>query len=385
MPRFAYLAPTFGAARRIAWDYVKKYCGNIPGTSFNEADLRVNFPNGGTITLLSAENPGSLRGIYLDGVILDEFAEMDPTVWTQVIRPTLSDRSGWAIFIGTPKGANTFFELYEYATTASDSEWFGAKYRASETGLLSEAELASAKRTMAEEEYAQEYEADFNAGLTGAYFSKEMSLVEKEERITDVPHNPGLPVDTYWDLGVGDATSVWFVQSVNGKHNIIDYYETTGGSIPDILRDIRGKQYNYGRFVFPHDVEARDFSTGRTRLQTFYSLGVRNTHVVPKIGSKRESIHAARIIFAKCWFDKKKCERGIKCLINYQRRFDAKNNVYADAPLHNWASNGADAFQQFAMGSRSDSKASTLFLDREDVYSAKELSADMSYDPFGGR
>jgi phage terminase large subunit len=128
-PRYAYIAPLYGQAKRVAWDYLKMYTEKIPGATPNEADLRVDIPRpalGDTVrfTLLGADNPVSLKGIYLDGVTMDEYAEMNPATWREVIRPTLSDRAGWANFIGTPKGRNSFFDLYEQAKTGEDPEWF---------------------------------------------------------------------------------------------------------------------------------------------------------------------------------------------------------------------------------------------------------------------
>lgn len=381
-PRFAYIAPTYGQAKRIAWDYLKHYTQKIPGVEYNEADLRIEIPhNKSRIMLLSAENPNSLRGIYLDGVVLDEYAEMDPTAWTSVIRPALSDRRGWAIFLGTPKGQNHFYEHYDYGKTSGDPEWASFMYKASETKLISQEELDSARRTMTEEEYNQEYECDFNAGLVGAYFAKELSAAEREGRITKVPYDPAIPVDTYWDLGVNDMCAIWFVQSLRGRHRVIDYYEISGGSISDVLRDIRERKYNFGRFVFPHDANARDFSTGRAQVQIFRDHGVRNITIVPRVGTKREGINAARMIFNLCEFDGEKCKRGLKALANYQRKWDPKNNVFQDNPLHNWASNGADAFQQFGLGARADSRRGDFL---EELTGGKPGGpvAEMEYNPF---
>lgn len=383
-PRFAYVAPTYGQAKRIAWDYLKFYTQNIPGVEYNEADLRVEIPhNKSRLMLLSAENPNSLRGIYLDGGVLDEYAEMDPTAWSTVIRPTLSDRRGWCIFLGTPKGQNHFYEHYDYGMTAGDPEWASFMFKASQTGIIAQEELDSARRSMTEEEYNQEYECDFNAGLVGAYFAKELGAAEREGRInTTVSYDPSLPVDTYWDLGVNDLCAVWFVQSLRGRHRVIDYYEISGASIPDVLRDVKAKPYSLGRFVLPHDARARDFSTGVAQEQIFRNHGARNISIVPKVGTKREGINAARMIFAMCEFHAEKCKRGLKALANYQRKWDAKNNVFQDNPLHNWASNGADAFQQFGLGARQDSRDGSQFI--EEITSSKKRGpeAEMEYDPF---
>lgn len=382
-PQAAYLAPTYGQAKRVAWDYFKEYWGKIPGAQINEADLRIDIQRPWLgdfvrVMLLGAENPMALKGLYLDDVTLDEYAEMNPNVWTEVIRPCLSDRLGSATFIGTPKGQNNFYELYEYAKSGEDPEWFSAMYRASETGIISDAELSSAKRQMTEEEYEQEYECSFNAGLTGAYFAKELAKAEKENRITRIPYDPMLPVDTYWDLGVNDTTAIWFVQTFRGRHRLIDYLEVSGLGIPEIVSLVKKKGYVLGEWVFPHDVKVRDFSTGRARLQVFNNLGCRPNRVVPRVGNKMDSINAARMIFNLCEFDGEKCKQGMKALGNYQRKWNAKNNVFEESPLHNWASNGADAFQGFAMGAREDSRVTLV--GGEPHMGTQHFQAETDYD-----
>ena len=380
-PRAAYIAPTFGQAKRVSWDYYKHYTKNIPQITTHEQDLRIDYGhNGGRQLLLSTENYVSIKGIYLDDAVLDEYAEMDPAAWTEAVRPTLSDRNGGSTFIGTPKGRNNFYKLYEYATQSGDPEWYGCMYKASETGLIAPAELASAQRTMSEEEYAQEYECSFEAGLVGAYFSKELAKAENQGRVGKFPYDPLCKVDTYWDLGINDMTAIWFIQTKRGQHYAIDYYEISGLAISDIMTDLKRKPYDYGTFVFPHDVTARDMSTGRSQQQIFAQHGARPSRVVPRIGTKREGINAARMMMATTSFDREKCKRGLECLANYQRRWDAKNNVFQESPLHNWASNGADAFQQFALGQRGDSRYSNDD-GREDVFS--QAQAITVYDVFG--
>lgn len=382
-PRAAYIAPTFGQAKRISWDYYKKYTSMIPGAVPHEQDLRIDYShNAARQMLLSAENYVSVKGIYLDDVLLDEYAEMDPAVWTEAVRPTLSDRRGGAIFIGTPKGRNNFHKLYEYATQSGDPEWFGCVYKASETGLIEKAELDSARRTMSEEEFDQEYECSFEAGLVGAYFAKELGRAESENRVGKFPYDPNYAVDTYWDLGINDTTAVWFIQSKRGVHYAIDYYEISGLSIPEIMADVKKKPYSLGNFIFPHDVVARDLSTGKTQQQIFAQHGARPSRVIPRVGTKREGINAARMILALTHFDRDKCKRGIECLANYQRKWDSKNNVFQESPLHNWASNGADAFQQFGLGNRGESRDSDY--QQQAAYHEGYLSrAVTSYDVFG--
>lgn len=160
-PRFAYIAPLYRQAKAVAWDFLKYYTSTIPDTKYNESELRVDLPNDARISLYGADNPDSLRGLGLDGVVLDEVAQMKPKLWSEVIRPTLSDRLGWAIFIGTPAGIDDFFELYKDAKDKPD--WLRKKYPASQTGILSKEELAAARQTMSASAYAREYEVDFGA------------------------------------------------------------------------------------------------------------------------------------------------------------------------------------------------------------------------------
>lgn len=381
-PRGAYISPTYGQSKRVAWDALKRYALNIPGSEANEAELRVDYSlNNARQFLLSAENPGSIRGIYLDDCIFDEYAEMNSTVWSEVVRPTLSDRRGGATFIGTPKGRNNFFKLYEYARDSGDPEWHASIYRASDTGLIPQEELDSARRTMTEEEFLQEYECDFNVGNVGAYFAKELSNAEKDGRVGSFPYDPQLPVDTYWDLGINDMAAVWFVQSLRGRHRIVDYYEVCGASIPEVVREVNARGYVLGEWVFPHDAQARDFSTGKSQQQVFYNLGCRPNRIVPRVGTKRESINAARMVMPLCEFDRTKCKKGLEALAGYMRKWNSKNNVFEDAPLHNWASNGADAFQCFAMGVRPDSR-DTITLNERRFGVSSILQAVTDYNPF---
>lgn len=359
MPRYAYIAPTYSQNKRISWDYFKQYTRNIPGVEYNEADLRVDFPhNGARIQLLSAENYVSLKGIYLDFAVLDEYGDMSPATWQEAVRPTLSDRKGGALFIGTVKGMNHFWDLHESVKAEKDPEWFTTLFKASETKIIPQEELDSARKTMSEEQYMSEFECDPHAGLVGAYFSKELAKLEKDKRVMNLPHDLNLQVDTYWDLGMNDATVVWFVQSYRGQHRVIDYYEVSGQSLPETIIELMKKPYKYGSFVLPHDAKVRDYETGMTRVQMFQKQGCRNVRVVPNVGAgkKMESINAARVMLSTCVFDEERCRVGLKALANYQKKWDGKNGVFQNTPLHNWASNGADAFQTFAMGNRGDSR-----------------------------
>jgi len=352
-PQYAYIGPNYGQVKRIAWDFLKDYTKGYPDVKVNEAELRVDMYRPVTddrvrFMLLGAENPNSIRGIYLDGVVLDEYAEMDPIIWTQVVRPALTDRKGWAIFIGTPKGMNHFNEVYEHAK--KDNNWGAHIFKASETNVVDPAELRDAAATMAEEEYSQEFECSFAAALVGAYFGKVVEEAEADGRIGEVPVDRAVKVDTWWDLGIGDATAIWFTQTFGGMHHIIDYYENWGQDLAHYVKVLHDKDYLYGQTTVPHDAAARSLETGKTRQEVLHSLGVRA--LIQHKHRKEDQINAARMIIPKCRFDRKKCEKGINALKNYKRKWDSKNKVFSATPLHNWASHGADSWQIFSMGIR---------------------------------
>lgn len=349
-PRFAYIAPQLNQAKDIAWSYLLEYTECFgPERKVNASELWVELPNNGArIRIYGADNPDRLRGIYLDGAVLDEFGDMDPTVWTQVIRPALSDRKGWAIFIGTPKGKNTFHKLWVNAE--GDEDWHTLSLKASETRLLDDKELADAKKMMSDDEYAQEYECSFDAAVRGAYFGKEMNDAELDDpsRITSVPHDPRLLTHTAWDLGVADSTVIWFVQTVGRETRVIDVLKGEGVGLDYYAKELQQRGYLYGNHYLPHDVEVRELGTGRSRLEVLRDLGV-NATVVPNIPVE-DGIQAARMLLPTCWFDKAKCKDGIEALRMYRREWDDKRQEFRLKPLHDWTSHYADAFRYFAVG-----------------------------------
>lgn len=346
-PRFAYIAPTYRQGKAAAWDYMKHFAGPIPGHVVNESELRIDYPNGGQMRIYGADNPDSLRGIYLDGVVLDEYGLMDPIVWEEVIRPLLTDREGWALFIGTPNGKNQFYDVASRAQR--EPGWFYAAYKASQTGILKTEELQSARSTMTNDQYLQEFECSFEASVKGAVYAREMQQALEDGRITTVPFDPALPVDTNWDLGFRDATAIWFTQSAyGGSIRVIDYYEGSGHALGHYAQVVNGKPYAYGEHRMPHDVQQTEYTTGKTVLETAWGLLKPGVRVAPRLDVD-EGIHAARLVMPKCYFDAHKCRQGIDALQNYRWDFNTKVKDYTHLPVHDWASHGADAFRTLAV------------------------------------
>lgn len=354
--RGGYVAPLYKQAKTIAWDYLKYYGNRIRDVEFNEAELRLDFARqkdgrSKRIQLYGANNPDSLRGIYLDAVIFDEVAQMPFSMWTKIVRPALADRKGWASFIGTPQGKNALWELWKRAQT--DPSWMAAMYRASETGILDDDELEAARREMPPEEFEQEFECSFTAAIRGAYFGGLMADADRDKRVTDVPYDPALPVHTAWDLGVSDSTTIWFVQAhPGGKFAVIDYYEASGAGLDHYAEVLRKRGYAYGRHIAPHDIRVRELGTGKSRLETARNLGIR-FDICPNI-PVQDGINAIRTILPRCWFDETRCEDGIEALRHYRREFNDKTGDFKQRPRHDWASHATDAFRYFAVGFRQE-------------------------------
>ena len=345
--RFAYIGPTYQQVKDIAWQYLKQFTSPIPGIRTHETELRVDFPNGARVRLYGAENYDRLRGIYLDGLVCDEYGDMEPRAWSEVLRPALSDRKGWALFIGTPRGDNHFREIWELSQ--KDPAWFGMSLPVSKTLILPEEELSDARKSMTPEQYAAEYECSFTAPVVGAYYGDEMTMAEKEGRITRVPYDKAVRVHTAWDLGIGDSTAIWFMQLVGKEVHVIDFLENTGKGLDWYARELQQKPYVYGSHIVPHDAPARELGTGKTRLEVLRQLGILgNICVDHKVD---DGINAARMFLNKCWFDAEACKPGVAALRQYRREWDARKKVFNNRPLHDWASHAADAFRYLAMGS----------------------------------
>ncbi len=351
--RAAYMAPFLSQAKAVAWDYVKFFAGSIPGVRFLETELRCILPSGASIRLYGTDNANALRGLYLDDVVLDEPADMPRETWSRVVRPMLADRKGRALFCGTPNGIdNLLHDVWEEAGKnihAAQPLWSRFSYKASETGYLAVDELQAARFSMAREEYAQEFECSFAAAVRGAYYAEIIERLEGEGRITTVPHAPELPVHTAWDLGMDDATGIWFFQvQSGGQWRVLEYIEDSGQGLEHYIQLLQSKPYVYGSHMAPHDIRVRELGTGLSRLEVARKLGIQFT-VCPSL-SLADGINALRVSLARMYFDKDKCAAGLRALRQYRRQWRPRQEVYSNAPLHNWTSHAADALRYAVLG-----------------------------------
>jgi hypothetical protein len=348
--QYAYIAPYYSQAKSVAWRYLERFSEPVMIKS-NQSELWVELINGSRIRLFGADNPDSLRGNFLDGVVLDEMADMKPSLWGEIIRPLLADRQGWATFIGTPKGHNAFYDIYNEATKKPN--WYVKVLRADQTNLLAQSELDDAKASMSDNQYEQEFLCSFEAAILGAYYGQEMRRLTDLERITTIDYDPMFPCHTAWDLGFNDSTSIWWFQVVYGEIRILNHHSSNGQSIPYYTGLLAQKEdefgYKYGFHYLPHDARAKTLASGGKSIieQIAAKIDIKHLKIVPNL-SLQDGIQASRLALTRAWFDNR-CEEGIECLRQYQREWDDDKKVFRDRPKHDWTSHSADAFRYLSI------------------------------------
>jgi len=361
---YGNILPLRAQAKAAAWDRLKFFARVVPGVQFNESELLIRYPTGNKLQLFGADNPDSFRSIGFSGVSFDEYPQMDNSIYSEVISKGLGDHLGYAIFAGTLKGKDQLWQTY--MASKDDPEWFTLwqdvdQSLATEAGItiqvleqaMEDDRKQIAKALMTQDAYDQEWFLSIDASIQGSFYRKEMAAAKAQGRITRVPHDPALPVDTDWDLGIDDSTSIWFSQSFrSGEVRLIDYYEATGEGFPHfvtVLAERREKLgYVYGRHYPPPDIKVRELGTGKSRRETAASLGLTFEYPRPGLGLA-EGITASRLFLSKCWFDETRCDRGIECLRHYRKRKNTQTGEYTGTPVHNWASHGSDAFRGLAI------------------------------------
>lgn len=369
---YYYFFPTYTQGKKIMWKGMDRQ--GMPFLEHFPAELRYNKPNdtemslqlihptdrekdgsvkpGSIIQIIGTDNIDSVVGTNPVGCVFSEYALQDPEAW-DYIRPILAENGGWAVFNFTPRGENHGYDIYQLADDSPD--WFCQVLTVDDTKAIPKKVLKQEREEIIKKDgndalYQQEYKCNFDVPIAGAYYAEQIMKALEEGRIGNVPHEPSLPVDTIWDLGVGDSTAIWFLQQVGKEKRIIDYYEASGEGLSHYAQELQDKPYTYRNHWAPHDIEVRELSDGKSRIEKALRLGI-NFRIVPKL-SVDDGIDAARDILNSCWFDKKKCRRGLNALKSYHKEYDEKNQTYRKHPHHDWTSHGADAFRYLAIATK---------------------------------
>lgn len=370
-PRYAYIAPLRSQAKRVSWEYVKEYTEGLELKKPSESELTVTMAhNKATVELYGADGPNAeaIRGNYFDGVIIDEYGDMAPSVWTKIIMPTLTDRNGWAVFIGTFKGKNHFFKMsqnYQGLDLPDDidpEEFKRQRYhmilRADQSGIIPATKLAEIRMEMDDDEYRQEYLCDPTAAVKGTYYASLVSKLEGLGQIysLDAEYDPDQEIECVFDIGRTDGTACWFWQKRPGGIAIIDFFEMQGKGIDEAFAELRGtadkstyrSRYKYRKIWLPHDAKAKTFASRRSTIEQFLDeFGPSVVSIVPKL-DLIDGIAAVRKVLPMCYFNHRTSD-GVEGLRAYRREWDEIAKVFHDRPNHDWASHPADSFRYLSI------------------------------------
>lgn len=367
-----HIFPTYKQGRKIAWEGKTKagrpFIDHFPTalvTRTRDQEMTLNFKNDSSYHIIGADDPDSQVGTNPVGMIFSEWAVMtDPKIW-HFLQPILLENDGWALFITTPRGRNHAYRMLR--RVENNPNWFTQILGVNDTihngkRVVTDEMVQEARdEGLSEDMIQQEYYCSFDASLENAYFGPEMRLATDEGRITYVPYDPMLQVETWWDLGMSDQTSIWFMQHSMGSSRAIDYEFASGQSLAYyanmLQRKREGWQCTYSNHLLPHDAKVRDLGSGKTRVETLRKLGVDHLKVVKKV-SLQDGIQATRAQIARTYFDEGRCSTGIEGLRQYVKQAiegaedPDGNQMFGNDPVRNWATHPADAFRTGAVGSK---------------------------------
>ncbi len=378
-PQYAYIGPTFTQAKRIAWVYAKDYTEKYWSKAPQESELKITMKNEATLHILGADNADALRGMYLDGAVMDEYAMFRPSVFSQVIRPALSDRTGWGVFASTPRGKNLFYHTQTQAE--KDPAWYALTLKASLSGIIPPRELEELRRQMDPEEFAQEYECSFDAALKGAIYAAEVDLMFRDRRVVPIGdptlYDHNLPTHFVFDLGFTDATIRIGWQIKNGRVNVVSCKATTGVDIFQHIEELHEFTGEVGDVWLPHDAKAKNLQTGLSIVEQFLKEGIR-PRIVPS-HKVRDGIAAARRVFPTVYIEEATTGDLVEALKAYRREWNDDLGMFSDRPVHDWASDYSDCFRYLALvcdTGATTSKSILLPSDPHDIRNLDNLFRD---------
>jgi len=348
-----HILPTYSQAKKVIWDSStndgKRILDYIPKEAIeskNGQEMKIRFTNGSMFQLIGSDNIDSLVGSNPKIIIFSEYAIQSPAAWAY-LSPILEVNGGYAIFISTPRGKNHFYELVKAART--NKKWFCEVLSVKDTNVLTEENINQIQidNGFSDEHMQQEYYCSFDRGVEGSYYGKCIAKAYSEKRICNVPYEPRSAVNTAWDLGVADSTSIVFWQEIGGELRIIDYYENQGEGVSHYAKIIQNKPYVYGNHYFPHDGGTRGIESARTPQELYYEQGIK-VNILPRMSNIQSGIDDVRPMLAIAYIDEQKCKFLIKCLENYHKKYNEKTESYSDTPMHDYTSHCADAIRYMA-------------------------------------
>jgi phage terminase large subunit len=354
-----YVLPTYGQANRAIFSAISstgdRFIDYIPPKlikSINASEMKIVFKNNSVLQCVAGDSHNtSIRGTNPYMVVLSEYAYMDSDVYNTV-SPILAGNGGIVVMASTPAGKNHFYVQYEVAKMIP-SEWFVYHKTSEETKHISEEDLASERKRMSPELFAQEYNCSFNRGQDGAVYGRCLIDLKKANQITGVSYEPALLVHCAFDIGVNDATTIIWFQVAGGDSviRIIDCYSNRGMGLDHYVEVLQSKPYwnRMGKMFAPHDIKVREWGGGAvTRYEMARQMGITFT-VLDQIPLE-DGIENVMRHFSKFWIDERKCKSLVDALENYFREWDEGRQIYKSKPVHNWASHYADCIRYMCQG-----------------------------------
>lgn len=345
-PQYAYLLPEGEQAEKVAWPAFMDLIYDLPGFKVNNQKKTIEIEaNRAKIYVLGLKEPDRLRGLYLDGVVIDEFGDINSSAWGEVIYPTLTDRKGWAVITGTPKGKDGLYEMFcigKKMIEEHPESWDVRLIDVYSSSVFTEQEIQEKRDMMTDAQFRQEYLLDFDADFNNRYYSELINRAKENGRIGSFSYNPKLPVHVAYDLG-SDGTAIWFCQKENNRLILIDYFEKSDlKELSQIFNMLNSRGYTYGKHILPHDATQTTIRGDASILTQFKAQGL--SCILLKRSDKNAGIRVAQNSFVKCHFDSDQCMRGLECLMNYKAKV-TRDGVVTKEPKHDQYSHGADAFR----------------------------------------
>ncbi len=351
-----FVYPTYSQGRKILWegldDKGQPILAMLPKELIahkNSQDMTIKLINGSLFKIVGSEDPDRLVGTNASFLVFSEYSLQNPRAW-QFLRQVVRANNGQAVFIFTPRGANHAYDLYKYAVDNPEGEWFVSKLTWDDTQHITPEQMAKERLECSEDMIQQEWFTSFQLGVEGSYYSKYLNQIRLNNQISNVPWQPYQPVHLAADIGHDDQTAIVFFQIIGAAIHVIDYYENSKQGLDHYAKLILQKPYTYGKMLFPHDLAVTEFGSGLTRKEQAINLGL--TPTILERSSVADGIEAVRALLPRCYFDETKCAKLIKCLESYRQEYDPKTQRYKGTPLHDWSSDGADAFRYMAMGQK---------------------------------
>jgi len=356
---YYYILPKYTQGRKIIWEGIDgdgfPFINHFPNALIRrkrDKTMQIELVNGSRFQVVGSDDIDTLVGTNPVGVVLSEYSLQRPLAW-DFIRPILAENNGWAMFLYTPRGQNHGYDLYQAVRSRPD--WYTQVLTIDDTKVINKEQIDREREEgMSEELLQQEYYCSFYGAMEGAYYSKQLQRLQDEGRLVNNLYDPNLTVTTYWDLGIGDATAIWFVQQNSKEVWFVDYYENQGEGLGHYVQTVLTKPYHYEAHYAPHDIQVRELGTGKTRLEMAQAMGI-SFRVTPRIG-RQDGIDAVRSQFHRYWFDKVRCHRGIEALHAFKKEYDPVLRQFSQQPVKNWAVHAADALRYFAVSYKSSQR-----------------------------